>query len=65
MIKEHYHLTYGEGTRLEESAEAAATKLTYYDIPDKDEEPDHEEESEGRNVTITMPLTPLQDQNCV
>lgn len=57
MIKEHYHLTYGEGTRLEESAEAAATKLTYYHIPDKDEEPDHEEESEGRIVTITIPLT--------
>ncbi len=28
MIKEHYHLTYGEGTRLEESAEAAAGEET-------------------------------------
>ena len=64
-IKEYYHLTYGEGTRLEEfaeaaagegtrleeSAEAAATELTYYSIPDI------EEEKEGRIVTITIPLT--------
>ena len=65
MIKEYYHLIYGEGTRLEESAEAAAgegarleesaeastIQLTYYSIPDI------EEESEGRIVTITIPLT--------
>jgi len=50
-INEHYHLTYGEGTRLEESAEVAATELTYYSIPDI------EEEKEGRIVTITIPLT--------
>ena len=50
-INEHYHLTYGEGTRLEESAEASTIQLTYYSIPDI------EEESEGRIVTITIPLT--------
>lgn len=64
-IKEHYHLTYGEGTRLEEfaeaaagegtrleeSAEAAATELTYTHIPENDDE------KEGVIVTITIPLT--------
>ncbi len=51
QIKEHYHLTYGEGTRLEESAEAAATELTYTHIPENDDE------KEGVIVTITIPLT--------
>lgn len=50
-VKEYYHLTYGEGTRLEESAEAAATELTYYHIPE------NEDEKEGVIVTITIPLT--------
>lgn len=50
-IKEHYHLTYGEGTRLEEFAEAAATELTYTHIPDNDDE------KEGVIVTIAIPLT--------
>lgn len=38
QIKEYYHLTYGEGTRLEESAEAAAIQLTYYNTPENDDE---------------------------
>ena len=50
-VKEYYHLTYGEGTRLEVSAEAAATELTYYHIPE------NEDEKEGVIVTITIPLT--------
>lgn len=37
-VKEYYHLTYGEGTRLEESAEAAAIQLTYYNTPENDDE---------------------------
>lgn len=51
MIKEHYHHTYGEGVRLEESVEAAAIQLTYYNIPENDDE------KEGVIVTITIPLT--------
>lgn len=54
-VKEYYHLTYGEGTRLEESAEAAATELTYYHIPE------NEDEKEGVIVTITIPLTKGQE----
>jgi len=50
-VKEYYHLTYGEGTRLEESEEAAATELTYTHIPENDDE------KEGVIVTITIPLT--------
>ena len=38
QIKEYYHLTYGEGMRLEESAEAAAIQLKYYNIPENDDE---------------------------
>jgi hypothetical protein len=53
-IKDYYQITYGQGTRLEEFADAAAIRLTYYNTPDKDEEND------GRIIMITIPL--MKDQ---
>jgi len=53
-IKDYYQIIYGQGTRLEEFADAAAIKLTYYNTPDKDEEND------GRIIMITIPL--IKDQ---
>jgi len=53
-IKDYYHITYGQDTRLEEFTDGAAIKLTYYSTPDKDEE------NGGRIIVITIPL--IKDQ---
>jgi len=54
-IKNYYQITYGQSTRLEEFADDAAIKLTFYNIPEKDEEND------GRIIMITIPLVKDQE----
>lgn len=49
-IKDYYQRNYGEDSRLEEFADSATIKLTYYNIPDKDEL------NEGVIIMITIPL---------
>lgn len=39
-IKDYYQINYGQESRLEEFSDDTSIKLTYYNIPDKDEEDD-------------------------
>ena len=54
-IKDYYHGTYGEGTRLEEAADTSAVALSYFITTE------NEEENDGRLIVITIPLIRDQD----
>jgi len=54
-IKDYYQINFGKGSRLKESTNDTIIELTYYNIPDKDDEHD------GFLISITIPLTKNQE----